>query len=55
MFDLTLKNGEKNDNLLVALDKANNSAIKKLLYQCKKRDLMNIEIIWRKAKQFCCL
>lgn len=55
MFDLTLKNGEKNDNLLVALEKANYSAIKKLLYQCKKRDLMNIEIIWRKAKQFCCL
>lgn len=33
MFDLTLKNGEKNDNLLVALEKANYSAIKKLLYR----------------------
>lgn len=36
MFDLTLKNGEQNDNLLVALEKANYSAIKKYFINVRK-------------------
>lgn len=36
MFDLILKNGEKNDNLFVVLEKVNYSVIKKYFINVRK-------------------